>query len=358
MNIDKVFKKRFLLENELTYPTKEPNLPLVLEPLNSPSFENLLLAVKENADELKKEINTYGAILFRGFDLDTPDQFEKLISAMNIQLTDEYPLGTAIRKRVAENVFTTTEAAGDYTITTHTEMFYSPLRPRYLSFFCLVEPNMFGETPIFNNRAIFQDTPYDLQNRIREKKYKMIRRLPNQDAPEGPQDLLRSTWQAVLETESKEEAERKCKSLNTKCLWQKDGSLILETRVPGVYTHPATKEECLVLSASNWYPIVKELQMIRNRVSNKWKNLWLQILMLYKFGYKKDIVMKYGDDTPITTKEAKAAFKRIWAHSVVFKWKKGDVLLIDNILTSHSRLNVVQPRKILAAMGDMFKVEF
>ena len=36
--------------------------------------------------------------------------------------------------------------------------------------------------------------------------------------------------------------------------------------------------------------------------------------------------------------------------SVSFKWKKGDIVVIDNKLVMHARKNFVPPRRILAAL--------
>ena len=60
----------------------------------------------------------------------------------------------------------------------------------------------------------------------------------------------------------------------------------------------------------------------------------------------------YGDGTPIPPDEMAEIRRATWDHSVLFRWKKGDVLVLDNILTGHGRMNVEGPRKILASFAD------
>jgi hypothetical protein len=60
----------------------------------------------------------------------------------------------------------------------------------------------------------------------------------------------------------------------------------------------------------------------------------------------------YGDGTPIPPDEMAEIRRATWDHSVLFRWKKGDILVLDNILTGHGRMNVEGPRKILTSFAD------
>jgi alpha-ketoglutarate-dependent taurine dioxygenase len=41
--------------------------------------------------------------------------------------------------------------------------------------------------------------------------------------------------------------------------------------------------------------------------------------------------------------------------AVRFKWQKGDMAILDNILTTHARDSFEGPRHIVVAMGNMIK---
>ena len=68
------------------------------------------------------------------------------------------------------------------------------------------------------------------------------------------------------------------------------------------------------------------------------------------------IMICYGDDTSIPDEVVKHICQAMWNHSVIFQWEKGDVLILDNITTAHARLNIVPPRKIFTAFGEMCTV--
>ena len=63
----------------------------------------------------------------------------------------------------------------------------------------------------------------------------------------------------------------------------------------------------------------------------------------------------YGDGEAIedsVIEELRAAYE---AEKVEFEWKKGDVLMLDNILTAHGRRSYVGDRSILTGMSELKK---
>jgi hypothetical protein len=60
----------------------------------------------------------------------------------------------------------------------------------------------------------------------------------------------------------------------------------------------------------------------------------------------------YGDGSPIdetTIRKLQGAYR---LETVSFRWQKGDVLLIDNILTAHARNSFSGPRQILLILAN------
>ena len=81
---------------------------------------------------------------------------------------------------------------------------------------------------------------------------------------------------------------------------------------------------------------------------------------LVKREYKKKTVFMrtlWGDGSEITKAETQAILDATWKGSTLFNWRKGDLLLLDNIRCGHGRMNVTQPRRIAAALGDTYSLD-
>lgn len=61
----------------------------------------------------------------------------------------------------------------------------------------------------------------------------------------------------------------------------------------------------------------------------------------------------YGDGTPLEDSLLTAVREAYEQSAVRFRWQKDDVLLIDNMLTSHARDPYSGPRKIVVAMAEL-----
>ncbi len=63
----------------------------------------------------------------------------------------------------------------------------------------------------------------------------------------------------------------------------------------------------------------------------------------------------YGDGSVIADADMAAIGEAYEACAVRFRWQKGDVVMLDNMLTAHARDPFDGPRKIVVAMADMFE---
>jgi hypothetical protein len=63
----------------------------------------------------------------------------------------------------------------------------------------------------------------------------------------------------------------------------------------------------------------------------------------------------YGDGSKIEDsilQEIRETYDRT---AVRFTWRKGDVLMVDNFLTSHGRDPFIGPRTVLVAMAELYR---
>jgi alpha-ketoglutarate-dependent taurine dioxygenase len=65
----------------------------------------------------------------------------------------------------------------------------------------------------------------------------------------------------------------------------------------------------------------------------------------------------YGDGSTIADEEMRAVLDTYAQLEVVFPWERGDILLLDNLLTAHGRNRFSGERKLMVAMGGMLSYE-
>jgi len=128
--------------------------------------------------EVSGHLEACGAVLFRGFDVTTADDFEKIGLAVNPDLATRYP-GGAPREKLAPHVWTASETPGRMPISSHCELSYIPkLRPNQILFCCLSAADEGGETPVANMHAVWDSLPKDLQSKILENDFQVVRQFP------------------------------------------------------------------------------------------------------------------------------------------------------------------------------------
>src|SRR6478735_9925202 len=122
----------------------------------------------EHGASIRAHLAKSGCVLLRGFPLHGAQDFEDILLDLKIPLSDSYEGGASPRQAVSAKTFTSTEAAGHFLITPHNEMSYLPHRPTNIAFYCDVEPQQYGETPIFNSKDMAQDLPPALVEKMHQ----------------------------------------------------------------------------------------------------------------------------------------------------------------------------------------------
>jgi alpha-ketoglutarate-dependent taurine dioxygenase len=166
---------------KLSYFLEDEKLPLVVSPQNGDARKELLIDwIQSNKNQLEEKLTESGAILFRGFGIDTPVDFESIAKAFDPDLKDDY-LGTSPRDKKTDFVFSASELPPHYPIMQHCEMSFLPSAPRRLFFYCNVEPEYGGETPICDFRKVYRDLDLQIKSEFEAKGVKHIR---NYSAPD------------------------------------------------------------------------------------------------------------------------------------------------------------------------------
>jgi alpha-ketoglutarate-dependent taurine dioxygenase len=315
------------------------------------SLADLRAFVTAERTQLRDEMLKRGGFLLRGFEVNDPESFADIIGALGYQPETDNPFETSPRSKVAANVYTSTDTPDAYPIFAHNENSFLNERPQMISFFCLVEPRRYGETPLFDSRAAAKTLDPDVRAKLQEKKVCYRRRFPKKRRPGAP-SIIR-TWEESFGTSDRDEIDSMVTAQGMTCHWHANGRILhTESVVDPLPSHPETGEQCLNLQAFHKTSLLKDLDEVRPRQSGLHNaSLKMGLRLLYALDVMP-VQISYGDGTPIPADEMAEIRRATWEHSVLFRWQKGDVLVLDNILTGHGRMNVDGPRKILTSFAD------
>src|SRR6476660_3724602 len=117
--------------------SQDGQLPLVIEPKGSADLELLLEWIRENIDLLNRKLCLHGGLLFRGFEVTSADDFERVALQLDPSLRDSNPLDDGLRKRKARFVFGATAYSSRHSLPFHNEDSYLPKNPPKIMFCCL-----------------------------------------------------------------------------------------------------------------------------------------------------------------------------------------------------------------------------
>jgi alpha-ketoglutarate-dependent taurine dioxygenase len=303
-------------------------LPLVMRPAS----DDIDLAVWTAAHrhELEEALLAHGGILFRGFQVPGAEAFFGCARAMGGSLLD-YAERAAPRRQIHGQVYTSTELPADQEIPLHHEMSYSHAWPLRIWFYCDRPSEIGGRTPIADDRVVIGRIDPSIRRAFLDKQVCYVRNFGRHlDLP----------WQEAFQTESRADVERYCQSAGMTFTWRPDGGLRTMQVRPAVATHPRTGDVVWFNHAHLFHSSNLE-SAVRDRFRREFA--------------PEDLPRNafFGDGTPIedaVLDEIRAIYRET---AVAFAWQQQDVLMLDNVLTSHGRETFQGPRRILVAMADL-----
>ena len=345
-------------------------LPLVVEPAPpADRGEGALLAwIGAHRAYLEERLAIHGALLFRGFAVEGARGFERVARAIEPVLLNEY-LGTSPRNaltshdggdpRTPGHVFSASELPPYYPIPQHCEMSFVARPPRRLFFSCrLPSSGPGGETPLADFRRVARDLPAPVRARFEERGVRNIRNYagPGNKGRLDPWKLKR--WDEVFATTDRAAVERACRANGFAFTWKPDGGLRLVNDQPAFKPHPVTGEAVWFNHTQVFHlsAVPAEYQRIADRQGQlRYAALAgvaeAAVRLRRRAVPAEDHAMHctHADGTPIADRDMDAVRAAIWKNMVFFKWRRGDVLVIDNDAVSHGRMPYTGPREVAVA---------
>jgi alpha-ketoglutarate-dependent taurine dioxygenase len=282
-----------------------------------------------HCDAIRDELRNVGAVLFRGFRVGSAEAFEPVARVLCGELYSEY--GDLPGATPGAQVYKSTPYPEDRTILFHNESSHLSSWPKTMCFCCVQASPEGGETPVADCRAIYQRLPADLREAFERKGLLYVRNfIPGLDV----------SWRAFFRTDDRAVVEAYCRQAGMTCDWWGDDCLRTTQFRPAVVTHPDTGEKTFFN------------QILLHHLSCL-EQVERETLRATFDDEQFPRSARFGDGSPIPDAVVAEVLALTIDVSRVFAWEAGDLLLVDNMLVSHSRNPYRGPRRILVAMGEM-----
>jgi alpha-ketoglutarate-dependent taurine dioxygenase len=307
------------------------SLPLVMRP--AVGGVNLVEWAGNNRAQVEEKLLAHGALLFRGFNVDSVERFGEVARALSSELLD-YRERSSPRTQLRNGIYTSTDYPADQAIQFHNEQSYTHSWPMKLWFYCAQPAEQGGATPIADGREVYSLISREVRDRFNEKRVMYVRNYG---------DGVGLSWQEAFQTNDEAKVEEYCRSASIEFEWKGSRRRLRTRQIFDTITrHPRTGE-LVWFEHTAFFHITSLAPEIRRT-------------LLEEFG-EEDLPFNtyYGDGTPIepfALEEIRAAYRTA---AVRFDWQQHDILLIDNMLTSHAREPFVGQRKIVVAMAELFR---
>ncbi|MUN63709.1 TauD/TfdA family dioxygenase [Kocuria sediminis] len=284
---------------------------------------------RQHRDALRATVARHGAVLVRGLGLSEPAQVEAVFRAVGSELMTERE-AFAARRSYAPGVYSSATWPPNQPMCMHHELSYTLHAPGMMLFACRTAPAAGGVTGVADSQAVLRALPADLVARFERDGWMLIRNY---------NDEIGASVADAFGTDDPAEVERYCAANRIELEWRPDGGLQTRQRRAAIVRHPVTGERC-------WFNQVAFL--------SEW-TMEPEVREYLVDMYEEDGLpfrTAFGNGDPIG-EDVVALLNEIYeSHTLREPWRAGDLMLVDNVRTAHSREPYEGEREILVAMSD------
>jgi alpha-ketoglutarate-dependent taurine dioxygenase len=278
-------------------------------------------------DTIRRQVTEDGRVLVRGLPI---HDRQTAISAVR-ELLDE-PLteteGFAGRASYGDGVHASTEWPPDQPLCMHNELSYRSQAPQRLVFACVTPPTSGGITALADTRAVLADLPADVVARFESTGWRLTRNYTG---------LVGIRWQDAFGTTDPTAATTYCAEHDIEATWDADGNLHTTQTRPAIVKHPVTADRC-------WFNQIAFLN--EHTMVPEYRDYLISQLGPEGLPF----TTSFGDGEPLDRETVDLINAVYEKHTTREPWQTGDLLVIDNILTAHSREPYQGPREVLVGM--------
>ncbi|MFE2102953.1 MULTISPECIES: TauD/TfdA family dioxygenase [unclassified Streptomyces] len=280
-------------------------------------------------ESLHAQVSEHGALLVRGLGLRDVSRAGAVFAELAGRLMPEQE-AFAPREAYGPGLYSSTTWPANQPMCMHHELSYRLEVPGLMLFACLTAPDEGGATAVADAEEVLQALPTTLTERF-EREGWLLTRAYN--------DEIGASLAESFGTDDHSEIERYCRAHAIDFAWQPDGSLRTEQRRSAVVQHPLTGRRC-------WFNQIAFL--------NEW-TLAPEVREYLVDVYGADGLpfnTRYGDGTPIGEDVVQLLNTTYEQHTRREPWQAGDLMLVDNLRTAHSREPFTGERQVLVGMAE------
>jgi alpha-ketoglutarate-dependent taurine dioxygenase len=285
--------------------------------------------VTAHRDALRAAVAEHGALLARGLGLrDTATVAATFWRAAESLMTERESF--APRHHHGHGVYSSTKWPANQPMCMHHELSYTLEFPGLMLFACLTPPETGGATAVADAPTVLDALPKDLVARFESEGW-MLTRSYNED--------IGATWQETFGTDDRAAVENYLQANGIAFSWHPGDELRTRQRRSAVVRHPVTGQRC-------WFNQVAFL--------NKWTlDADVRDYLLDVYGEEGlPFNTRFGNGDPIG-EDVVALLNEVYeANTLREPWQAGDLLLVDNVRTAHSREPYTGEREVLVGMGE------
>jgi len=286
----------------------------------------------EHRNALRALAAEHGSLLVRGLGLRDATETEAVFRQLGSLMTEVEAF--APRERYAQGVYSSSKWPPNQPMCQHHELSYTLEPPGLMLFACLTAPTEGGATPVADSPTVLDALPAELVERFERVGWLLIRNY---------NDDIGASFAEAFGTDDRGAVERYCRANAIEFEWRPDGGLHTSQRRNAVVRHPVTGRRC-------WFNQIAFL--------NEW-TMDPEVREYVLDVYGEDGLpfnTRFGNGDPIGADVVQAIGEGYEANTVREPWQAGDLMLVDNIRTSHGREPFEGSREIVVAMADAMRL--
>ncbi|WP_256107429.1 TauD/TfdA family dioxygenase [Streptomyces sp. ODS05-4] len=280
-------------------------------------------------DELRAALAEHGAVLVRGLDLRDAGQVGAVAGGLGGVPAAERE-AFAARTVHREGVYSSAAWPPQQPMCMHHELSYLQDCPGLLLIACLTAADAGGETGTADGSAVLAALPEDLVRRFETEGW-LLTRTYGAD--------IGATVEQSFGTGDPAAVDAYCRAHGITAEWGPDGSLRTRQRRAAVIRHPADGRRC-------WFNQIAFL--------SRW-TLDPEVREYLTDVHGPDALpfdTRYGGGDPVDEETVRLLNEVYAEHTAPHSWRAGDLLILDNLRTAHSREPYQGSRDMVVAMAD------